>query len=156
MKNLVITLSVAVLLATLTTVAQAQNCNGPSCQTGASSYAVRLNSIGRLVHDRSYRGPEVIYWSSGPASEAEAMAAWKRSPGHARLVNSGQITEVSCQGNYCVGRGSVYSVGLPKPTVLAQPVVAAANVTRHTVNAVACTTRRVASNLRYRLRCFSR
>ncbi len=83
--------------------------------TGAASYAATLNETGALFHDPTFVGPEVLYQSSGPASEAAALAEWAKSPGHRRLVRSGQITEIACVGNVCVGRGSGYSTASNQP-----------------------------------------
>lgn len=77
-----------------------------NAQTGALGFAQQLHSSGRFHHDRSFGGPEVIYWSSGGATPQAAHAAWMRSPGHRSLVASGQITDVQCYGGVCVGRGS--------------------------------------------------
>ena len=74
--------------------------------TGAGSFAATMNASGRMYHDRSFNGPEVVYRSSGPATQDGAMAAWMRSPGHRALVSTGQITDVQCIGNVCVGRGA--------------------------------------------------
>lgn len=77
------------------------------CQdTGAGSFAATMNASGRMYHDRSFNGPEVVYRSSGPATRDVALAAWMRSPGHRALVSTGQITDVQCVGNVCVGRGT--------------------------------------------------
>lgn len=75
--------------------------------TGVREFAERLN-VGRFAHDPTYVGAEVIYQSSGPATEAAAIAAWQESPAHNDLLP--EITEVACVGNVCVGRGPVRSV----------------------------------------------
>lgn len=97
---------VAIVLVPVAAVAQDVVCNGEFCSTGARAFAGQLNSGGGLYHDPGFVGAEVVYRSSGPASPAAAHAAWQRSPGHRRLVNSGAITDVQCVGNVCVGRGS--------------------------------------------------
>ena len=74
--------------------------------TGVREFAERLN-VGRFQHDPLYVGAEVIYQSSEPATEAEAIEAWKESPAHNALLP--EITEVACVGNVCVGRGPVRS-----------------------------------------------
>lgn len=71
---------------------------------GSAEYAQRLNR-GRFRHDPTWRGYEVIFWSSGTATEPQARAAWLRSPPHRRLLLGGKITEIACVGNACVGRG---------------------------------------------------
>ena len=73
-------------------------------QSGAFQYAQRMNSGGFFRHDRSFNGAEVIYRSSGTATEADAMRWWMNSPPHRRLVQSGQITDIQCVGGVCVGR----------------------------------------------------
>jgi uncharacterized protein YkwD len=73
-------------------------------QSGAYEYAQRMNSGGFFRHDRSFGGAEVIYRSSGTATEADAMRWWMNSPPHRRLVQSGQITDIQCVGGVCVGR----------------------------------------------------
>lgn len=83
--------------------------------TGAAQFAADLNDRGALFHDRQFRGAEVLYQSSGPATPTAAHAAWQNSPGHRRLVNSGQITDVACVGNVCVGRGSSTAIGWNQP-----------------------------------------
>jgi hypothetical protein len=72
----------------------------------ASSYAVQLNSSRVFRHDSRWRGAEVIYRSSGIATEADARRWWLNSPAHRRLLLSGAITDIACVGNVCVGRGS--------------------------------------------------
>lgn len=76
-------------------------------QTGARAFAARLNASGGLYHDPGFSGPEVVYRSHGFAATREnAWLAWQQSrAGHAELVNSGQITDVQCVGEVCVGRG---------------------------------------------------
>ena len=82
-----------------------------NADTGAEAFARRMNASGRLFHDRSFRGPEVVFRSSGPATKAVAVAAWLRSrAAHRELIQSGAITEIACVGNVCVGRGSVTTV----------------------------------------------
>lgn len=79
--------------------------------TGAEAFAGTMNASGRLYHDRSFRGPEVVFRSSGLASRSMAMAAWLKSrAGHRELIQSGAITEIACVGNVCVGRGASTSV----------------------------------------------
>lgn len=73
-------------------------------QTGAFEYAQQMNNSGFFRHDRGFNGAEVIYRSSGTATEADAMRWWMNSPPHRRLVQSGQITDVQCVGGVCVGR----------------------------------------------------
>lgn len=73
-------------------------------------YAARMNASGMFRHDSSWKGAEVIYRSSGVATEADARRWWMNSPPHRVLLVSGRITEVSCVGGVCVGRGSGSSV----------------------------------------------
>ncbi len=74
---------------------------------GSGVLAARLNARGVLQHDTSYSGPEVLFQSSGVATEEQAIAAWQQSPGHAALLP--EITEIDCVGGVCVGRGSPLS-----------------------------------------------
>lgn len=70
---------------------------------GQRLFARALN-VGPLRHAAGYRGAEVVYRSSGRATEAAAMQAWSQSPGHAALINAGKIKNVVCNGRVCVGR----------------------------------------------------
>lgn len=72
----------------------------------AESYAVRMNASGSLRHDASFGGAEIIYRSSGMATEADARRWWMNSPRHRALLTSGAITDIACVGNVCVGRSS--------------------------------------------------
>ena len=74
-------------------------------QLGTQEFAQRMSARGGLYHDPMFRGAEVVYRSSGIATQEAAMASWMRSPLHRSLVTSGKITEVSCSGGVCVGRG---------------------------------------------------
>ena len=67
-------------------------------------FAATLNASGGLFHDNSYNGAEVVYRSSGVATEEAARRSWMRSPGHRRLLLAGKISNVVCVGNVCVGR----------------------------------------------------
>lgn len=77
----------------------------------AGSFARQLNREGTLRHDYSYRGSEVIYWSSRSAGvifgriamRREAVKAWRSSPGHNSLLP--RISRIRVSGNYVVGRG---------------------------------------------------
>ena len=64
----------------------------------------RVLNVGPLRHAAGYRGAEVVYRSSGRATEAAAMQAWSQSPGHSALINAGAIRNVVCRGGVCVGR----------------------------------------------------
>lgn len=109
MKNLV--LALCFLLGSFTASAFAQS---------AYDYASQMNRGGFFRHDRNWGGAEVIYRSSGAATQADAMRWWMRSPPHRRLIQSGQITDIACVGNVCVGRsgggassqGMAYSQGI--------------------------------------------
>lgn len=79
--------------------------NESYAQSSAYDYAKRMNSTRVFRHDFSWRGAEVIYYSSGVATEADARRWWMNSPPHRRLLLSGAITDIQCVGNYCVGRG---------------------------------------------------
>jgi hypothetical protein len=70
----------------------------------AQDYATRMNNGRFFRHDRSWGGAEVIYQSSGTATRQDAMRWWMNSPPHRRLIQSGQITDIACVGNVCVGR----------------------------------------------------
>jgi hypothetical protein len=70
---------------------------------GQRLFARTLN-VGPLRHAAGYRGAEVVYRSSGRATQAAAMQAWSQSPGHAALINAGKIKNVVCNGRVCVGR----------------------------------------------------
>jgi len=85
-------------------VSQDCGCGSSVSHNGRSSFADTLNASGVLYHDHSYGGAEVVYRSSGVATESAARSAWMRSPGHRRLLMSGKITQVTCVGNVCVGR----------------------------------------------------
>lgn len=76
-----------------------------SMAQSAHDYASRMNSTRIFRHDSSWRGAEVIYRSSGVATESDARRWWLNSPAHRRLLLSGAITDIACVGNYCVGRG---------------------------------------------------
>ena len=67
-------------------------------------FAATLNASGGLFHDNSYNGAEVVYRSSGVATEEAARRSWMRSPGHRRLLLAGKLSNVVCVGNVCVGR----------------------------------------------------
>ena len=99
MKSFV--LALCFLLGTVATSAFAQS---------AYDYASRMDRGGFFRHDRSWGGAEVIYRSSGIATRADAMRWWMNSPPHRRLVQSGQITDIACVGNVCVGRSGGTSV----------------------------------------------
>jgi hypothetical protein len=73
-------------------------------QSGAFEYAQQMNNGGFFRHDRNWGGAEVIYRSSGVATQDAAMRWWMNSPPHRRLVQSGQITDIQCVGGVCVGR----------------------------------------------------
>ncbi len=84
-------------------------------QSSAQDYAARMNRGGFFRHDRSWGGAEVIYRSSGTATQADAMRWWMNSPPHRRLIQSGQITDIACVGGVCVGRsggGGSYNQGV--------------------------------------------
>ena len=83
---------------------QGYQTSAASYSSSTASFASALNASGSLFHDGSYVGPEVVYRSSGIATQADAMRTWRRSPPHRRLLRSGAITEVVCTGNVCVGR----------------------------------------------------
>jgi len=76
----------------------------PVVQDSTYGFAATLNASGGLFHDNSYNGAEVVYRSSGVATEEAARRSWMRSPGHRRLLLAGRISEVVCVGNVCVGR----------------------------------------------------
>ena len=77
-----------------------------SAQGTARDFAARLNGSRFFGHDRSWGGAEVIYRSSGLATEADARRWWMSSPAHRRLLLSGAISDVACVGSVCVGRSS--------------------------------------------------
>lgn len=77
-----------------------------SNQTGAYEYAVKMNSGRFFRHDAGFRGPEVIFKSSGQATPEQANRWWMNSPPHRRLLVAGLIQDVQCVGNVCVGRGA--------------------------------------------------
>lgn len=72
-------------------------------QYGAGLFARHLDRTGQFHHDTSYKGSEVIFWSSGRANRFQAIQAWKNSPGHAALLP--RIRSIRCVGGVCVGRG---------------------------------------------------
>lgn len=77
----------------------------PRLANATRNFAAQLNQSRGLYHDTSYVGPEVVFKSSGVATEEMAIEAWQNSPPHARLLPS--ITDIQCVGNSCVGRGQV-------------------------------------------------
>lgn len=95
MKRYVTAFAVFAMMAMFTMEAQAG--------FGQRLFAKALN-VGPLRHAAGYRGAEVVYRSSGRATQAEAMQAWSQSPGHAALINAGKIKNVVCNGRVCVGR----------------------------------------------------
>lgn len=108
MKNLVL-LMVFFVAGTFTSAAFAQS--------SAQDYASRMNRGGFFRHDRGWGGAEVIYRSSGMATQADAMRWWMNSPPHRRLIQSGQITDIACVGNVCVGRSGGGGSYATYPTV---------------------------------------
>lgn len=70
-------------------------------------FAGQLNQEGVLRHDSGSRRAEVVYYSSGRATRRGAVQAWRNSPGHNRILNSGRV-RVRCRGNYCVGRRTLF------------------------------------------------
>jgi hypothetical protein len=76
----------------------------PRIAQATRNFAARLDNASSLYHDTSFVGPEVVFMSSGVATEDQAIAAWRMSPGHNALLPS--ITEIECVGNACVGRGA--------------------------------------------------
>lgn len=107
----------------------AQDCANGQCGT-ASAYAARMNAGGFFRHDRAWGGAEVIYRSSGQATEAEARQWWMNSPPHRRLLVSGAIQDVACVGGVCVGR-SVQAVQNAVVQPFMQGVQNGLNATRH-------------------------
>jgi len=82
-------------------------CGSALAQFGAGEFAARLAASGRLHHDGAFHGPEVVYMSSGVATQEAAVSSWMLSrAGHRELLVSGAITEIACVGNACVGRGA--------------------------------------------------
>ena len=79
-------------------------CSVCSAQS-AHDYAAEMNRTRNFGHDPNWRGAEVIYQSSGMATEESARRWWMNSPRHRALLVCGSITEIACVGNYCVGRG---------------------------------------------------
>lgn len=91
----------------LSDIAGAQQVCGPNgCTSGAGLYAARLNAGRIFRHDPAFQGAEVIYKSSGEATEAEARQWWMNSPAHRQLLVSGAIQEIACVGGVCVGRSA--------------------------------------------------
>ncbi len=75
-----------------------QRLSGP--RATALTWATHLNRTGRFHHAGGVT--EVIYRSSGRATRAEAMRAWRKSPPHRKLLP--RIKVVRCVGRVCVGR----------------------------------------------------
>lgn len=74
---------------------------------GALVFARKLDRSRFLYHDRYFNGPEVVFKSSGVATQEMAVAAWLKSKkGHRELLQSGAITAIRCSGSACVGRGA--------------------------------------------------
>lgn len=65
-------------------------------------FAAELAANGGLYHDPAYNGRENVYRSSGVATQADAIRAWQRSPGH--RTNLPYIRNIVCVGGVCVGR----------------------------------------------------
>lgn len=65
-------------------------------------FARELAASNRLYHDPTYQGRENVYRTSGVATEADAIRAWQRSPGH--RANLPYIRNIVCVGGVCVGR----------------------------------------------------
>lgn len=78
-------------------------CQNGACST-SQSYAAQMNARGFFRHDRNWGGAEVIYKTTGNATEADARNWWMKSPPHRRLLLSGAIQDVACVGGVCVGR----------------------------------------------------
>lgn len=114
MKSLVLILLALVLMAGCASEAEAQVCVDGSCGTSAG-YAARMNAGRFFRHDRSWGGAEVIYRSSGTATEAEARQYWMNSPPHRRLLVSGVIQDVACVGGVCVGRSIQAAANVTQP-----------------------------------------
>jgi hypothetical protein len=94
----------AVLLAGLLWgAAEAQDCASGQCGTSVR-YAAQMNSGGFFRHDRGWGGAEVIFKTTGTATEAQARQWWLNSPPHRKLLLSGAIQDVACVGGVCVGR----------------------------------------------------
>lgn len=86
--------------------------NTAVAQTGAGAYASQMDNRGFFRHDRGFNGAEVIYRNgSGYATKADAMRAWRDSPGHNALLRAGAIQDIQCRGGVCVGRGYGSSSG---------------------------------------------
>lgn len=117
MKSILLILLALLLVVGCSSEAKAQTCLDGSCGT-AAGYAARMNAGGFFRHDRSWGGAEVIYRSSGQATEAEARQWWMNSPAHRRLLVSGAIQDIACVGGVCVGRG----VGSVTKTTIKQTV----------------------------------
>jgi uncharacterized protein YceK len=103
MKNVIWILLALLLVAGCSSAAKAQTCVDGSCGS-AAGYASRLNGSRIFRHDPSWGGAEVIYRSSGTATEAEARQWWMNSPPHRKLLVSGAIQDIACVGGVCVGR----------------------------------------------------
>lgn len=64
------------------------------------TYAVKLHNSGRLWHDPTYNGAEVIYRGGGGAEAAKI--AWQNSPPHRALLP--RIRIIYAYGDVVVGR----------------------------------------------------
>lgn len=82
----------------------AGDCPNGNCAAdrGAGTYVVVMARTRVFRHDPTYRGAEVIFWSSGQATPEAAIATWRASPAHAALLP--RIRVIRCAGNFCVGR----------------------------------------------------
>jgi hypothetical protein len=68
-------------------------------------FARRLNRHPILHHAMFGRsGAEVVYRSSGVATQAAAMQWWMNSPPHKAQFDAGRIHSIVCHGRVCVGR----------------------------------------------------
>ena len=74
-------------------------------QAGTGAQHARLMArSGRIFHAVSHRGAEVVASvGRGLGQRARAIAMWRRSPPHARILQSSGLLRIRCVRGYCVG-----------------------------------------------------
>ena len=85
-----------ILLLTLPLSAQAD---------GLVGHTFKMARRGSIYHAARHRGAEVVaYVGKGFGQRARAMAAWRRSAPHARILRMPGLLRTFCWRGYCTGR----------------------------------------------------
>ena len=72
---------------------------------GPLQHSLWMSRHGRLQHASNLRGSEVIAKvGRGFGQRARAMAMWRRSPPHARVLKARGLLRVRCWKGFCTGR----------------------------------------------------